>query len=52
MARLAEFIAMTIRFTKMHGIGNDYVNLDGNREESIRRRDDWSRLAVAMSDRH
>ena len=36
-----------LRFTKMHGAGNDYVFIDG-REESK----DWPAVSVAMSDRH
>ncbi len=36
-----------LRFTKMHGAGNDYVYVDGRGE-----RRDWPALAVAMSDRH
>ena len=36
-----------LRFTKMHGAGNDYVYVDG-RDESR----DWPTLAEAMSDRH
>ena len=36
-----------MRFTKMHGAGNDYVYVDG-RDESR----DWPTLAEAMSDRH
>jgi diaminopimelate epimerase len=36
-----------VRFTKMHGTGNDFVVLDGRTATS-----DWSKLAVAMNDRH
>ena len=36
-----------MRFTKMHGAGNDYVYIDA-RDKDL----DWPRLAVAMSDRH
>jgi diaminopimelate epimerase len=36
-----------MRFTKMHGAGNDFVVIDG-REYSA----DWEKLAVAMNDRH
>ena len=36
-----------LRFTKMHGAGNDYVYVDG-RDESR----DWPALAEVMSDRH
>ncbi len=38
---------MTINFTKMHGIGNDYILIDARNMER-----DWSRLAIAMCDRH
>lgn len=37
-----------MRFTKMHGIGNDYVYIDGFKQ----RVEDPKRLAVAVSDRH
>jgi diaminopimelate epimerase len=37
-----------MRFTKMHGIGNDYVYVDG----LAHRVEDPARLAVAVSDRH
>ncbi len=37
-----------MHFTKMHGIGNDYVYVDAEREE-IR---DPERIAIAVSDRH
>jgi diaminopimelate epimerase len=37
-----------MRFVKMHGLGNDYVYVDGFRE----RRGDWPALACAVSDRH
>ncbi len=36
-----------MRFTKMHGAGNDYVYIDARSEEQ-----DWPALSVAMSDRH
>ena len=36
-----------MRFTKMHGAGNDYVYVDARGEER-----DWAALSVAMSDRH
>ena len=36
-----------LKFTKMHGAGNDYVYIDARRQER-----DWSALAVSMSDRH
>ncbi len=37
-----------MKFTKMHGAGNDYVYIDGFREEVA----DPAALAVAISDRH
>jgi diaminopimelate epimerase len=37
-----------MRFTKMHGAGNDYVYVNGL-EENV---EDPARLARAMSDRH
>ena len=36
-----------MRFTKMHGAGNDYVYIDARGQHR-----DWSALAVAISDRH
>ena len=39
--------AAVLRFTKMHGAGNDYVYVDGRGESR-----EWHSLAVAMSDRH
>ncbi len=36
-----------MKFSKMHGIGNDYVVLDGRADGR-----DWSALARAMCDRH
>ena len=36
-----------MKFTKMHGAGNDYVFVDGRSAER-----DWPALSVAMSDRH
>ena len=36
-----------MRFTKMHGAGNDFLLV-----ESRDRRRDWSKLAMAMCDRH
>ncbi len=36
-----------LRFTKLHGAGNDYLFMDGRGEER-----DWPALAAAMSDRH
>ena len=39
---------MTIRFTKMHGLGNDYLFIDAMREEIA----EPARLARLLSDRH
>ena len=36
-----------MKFTKMHGAGNDYVFVDGRSGDR-----DWPALSVAMSDRH
>ncbi|MCH8086355.1 MAG: diaminopimelate epimerase [Chloroflexi bacterium] len=36
-----------MNFTKMHGIGNDYILIDSRDMER-----DWSKLAIAMCDRH
>jgi diaminopimelate epimerase len=36
-----------LKFTKMHGAGNDYLFIDGRVEDR-----DWPALSVAMSDRH
>ena len=36
-----------MRFTKMHGAGNDYLYVDGRVQER-----NWPALSVAMSDRH
>ena len=36
-----------MRFTKMHGVGNDYVYIDAREQKR-----DWPALSVAMSDRH
>ena len=36
-----------MRFTKMHGAGNDYVYVDARRMDK-----DWQALSIAMSDRH
>jgi diaminopimelate epimerase len=36
-----------MRFTKMHGTGNDFVLIEAKGDER-----DWPRLAVAMCDRH
>jgi len=40
-----------IRFTKMHGLGNDYLFLDAFRDPALARRDDFERLAIEMSER-
>jgi diaminopimelate epimerase len=40
-----------IPFTKMHGLGNDFVVLDAFRDPLLARRDDLTRLAIAMGDR-
>ena len=37
-----------MRFTKMHGLGNDYVYIDGSQHPSL----DFSRAARLVSDRH
>jgi diaminopimelate epimerase len=39
---------MSVRFAKMHGLGNDYVYIDAHREHVA----DPARLARAVSDRH
>ena len=36
-----------MRFTKMHGAGNDFVMIDARRTKR-----DWKKLAIAMCDRH
>ena len=36
-----------MRFTKLHGAGNDYLYVEGRAEDR-----DWPALSVAMSDRH
>jgi diaminopimelate epimerase len=36
-----------LKFTKMHGAGNDYIYIDARRQKR-----DWPALAVSMSDRH
>lgn len=38
----------TVPFTKMHGVGNDFVVIDGRCHNDR----DWSALAVEMCDRH
>lgn len=40
-----------MKFTKMHGLGNDYLFLDGFQDPALARRDDYPALALAMSDR-
>lgn len=44
-------LAEPVRFTKMHGLGNDYLFID-TREMADRDERDWGALAVQMSDRH
>ena len=39
---------MSMKFTKMHGLGNDYVYVDGSKEQVENR----AGLAVRVSDRH
>ncbi len=41
-----------LRFTKMHGAGNDFVFLDGLTEPPLAERGDLPELARAMCDRH
>lgn len=41
-----------LKFTKMHGIGNDYVYLDAVSDPAIAARQDLSELAQRVSDRH
>ena len=41
-----------ICFTKMHGIGNDYLYLDAFETPTLSQRVDLSELAIRMSDRH
>ncbi len=41
-----------IRFTKMHGIGNDYLYLDAFAEPALAIRTDLPELSERMSDRH
>ena len=38
----------SLRFTKMQGVGNDFVVLDGRGQSGC----DWSEMAVRMCDRH
>lgn len=47
-------MAMThqvIQFTKMHGLGNDFVLVDAIREPALADRNDWLHVARAMCDR-
>ena len=37
-----------LRFTKMHGVGNDFVVVDGRRASAA----DWSTLSLELCDRH
>ena len=37
-----------LRFTKMQGVGNDFVVVDGRQYASV----DWSTLALELCDRH
>jgi diaminopimelate epimerase len=37
-----------LRFTKMQGVGNDFVVVDGRRNASV----DWSTLSMELCDRH
>ena len=41
-----------MEFTKLQGAGNDYLYVDGLREDGLRERRDWPDLARKMSDRH
>jgi diaminopimelate epimerase len=41
-----------MRFVKMHGIGNDYVYLDGFTDAALDKKVDLKRLTQAMSNRH
>ena len=36
-----------MEFTKMHGIGNDYVYIDARNKT-----EDWPKVATIVSDRH
>ena len=47
--RYKELIAMTLKFTKMHGAGNDFVVLDGVRQPIALTPEQLSRY---MADRH
>lgn len=37
-----------LRFTKMQGVGNDFIVVDGRRDTAV----DWSTLALELCDRH
>src|SRR5947209_13531818 len=37
-----------LRFTKMEGVGNDFVVVDGREDAAV----DWSTLALELCDRH
>ncbi|MEO1007976.1 MAG: diaminopimelate epimerase [Planctomycetota bacterium] len=41
-----------MQFTKMHGLGNDYVIVDALPRPELEATRDWSALAGAISDRH
>ena len=42
-----------MKFTKMHGAGNDYIYIDARAlEENWAREEDWPRLSRSMSHRH
>lgn len=45
-------LGLGVRFTKMHGLGNDYLYLDALAEPGLAARRDLHSLARAMSDRH
>jgi len=40
-----------ITFTKMHGLGNDFVLIDAIHEPALAKRDDWLSVAQTMCDR-
>lgn len=40
-----------MQFTKMHGLGNDYVYIDAIHEPDLESHD-WRELSIGMSDRH
>ncbi len=43
---------MTLRFSKMHGAGNDFVVIDGVRQSFAFNATEWSALARGLADRH